>query len=437
MLDVVIVGAGVAGLTAGFALRRAGHRVRIYERSGMNNEVGAAINVPPNAARLLLAWGLDPETERFVTAQSILIAVGATLDVLDLNPVGDRVAERYGRPFYLAHRVDLHDALKRMATGEEGPGEPVRVMLRSEVVAYDAEAPSITLSNGEIITGDVVIAADGLHSIAVETVLGHANPPQPQELYNGCLRFLIPAADIEADPAARWWNEGSDGQLRVFMNGKAGTRLVSYPCRNNEVHNFVSMFHSEELKTARREDWHAAVDKSQMVNLYLDFHPKIMAVLKKATDVKRWPLLFRPPVKTWRRSKMVIAGDAAHPMLPHQGQGGAQGIEDGVALGIALCGATADEVEDRLEIYEKVRRNRASAIQILSNAGVDQIQFIAKEIKQYTDRVPKNVHDIHDFLWDHDVVAESVKAVQERYPGFQLPSSFFEGSLRLSKPSGP
>jgi salicylate hydroxylase len=136
MLDVVIVGAGIAGLTAGFALRRAGHRVRIYERSGMNNEAGAAINVPPNAARLLLAWGLDPEKERFIVAQSILISVGATLEVLDLNPMGDRISERYGCPFYLAHRVDLHDVLRRMATGVDGPGEPVKIMLRSEVVAY-------------------------------------------------------------------------------------------------------------------------------------------------------------------------------------------------------------------------------------------------------------------------------------------------------------
>ncbi len=136
MLNVIIVGAGIAGLTAAFALRRAGHRVRIYEKSGMTNEVGAAINVPPNAARLLLAWGLDPEKERFVKAQSILIAVGATLEALDLNPMGDRIAERYGRPFYLAHRVDLHDALRRMATGPDGHGEPVRILLRSEVVAY-------------------------------------------------------------------------------------------------------------------------------------------------------------------------------------------------------------------------------------------------------------------------------------------------------------
>lgn len=78
---------------------------------------------------------------------------------------------------------------------------------------------------------DLVIAADGLHSIAVETILGQPNPPQLQELYDGCLRFLIPTEYIEADPAARWWNENSDGQLRVYTNGTAGTRLVSYPCR--------------------------------------------------------------------------------------------------------------------------------------------------------------------------------------------------------------
>ncbi|KAB5530379.1 hypothetical protein GE09DRAFT_1252548, partial [Coniochaeta sp. 2T2.1] len=429
-LDILISGAGIAGLTASIALRRAGHRVRVHERSSSStsNEVGAAINVPPNAARLLLGWGLDPVKERFVTAQSILVGVGSTLETLSLSTMGERVREHYGAPFYLAHRIDLHEALRGMATGE-GTGRKVEVLVGKEVVGYDPETPSITLATGEVVTGDVVIAADGIHSIAVGTVLGRAaNPPQPQELYNGCMRFLIPASVIEADPDARWWNESSDGQLRVFMNGRKGTRLVSYPCRDNEIHNFVSMFHSEELKSARREDWNAAVDKQQMLNLYPDVSPKILAVLRLATEVKRWPLLFRAPVETWRRGKMVIAGDAAHPMLPHQGQGGAQGIEDGVALGIALCGAKPDDVEDRLRIYESVRRKRASAVQLLSNAGVDQVEYLEGEILQYMDKVPKNVHEIHDFLHYHDVAGESVKAVKERYPEFELPLSFFEGN---------
>jgi salicylate hydroxylase len=157
--------------------------------------------------------------------------VGATLETLSLNPTGEGVAEKFGRPFYLAHRVDLHGALKRLATQTEGVGAPVAVHLRSDVVAYDPETPSITLSSGEVIKRDVVIAADGIHSIAVETILGQPNPPRPQELYNGCLRFLIPRADMEADPESRWWNEGSGGQMRVYMNGRTGNRLVSYPCR--------------------------------------------------------------------------------------------------------------------------------------------------------------------------------------------------------------
>lgn len=129
--------------------------------------------------------------------------------------------------------------------------------------------------------------------------------------------------------------------------------------------------------------------------------------IRNASEVKRWPLLFRVPVSTWRKGNMVIAGDAAHPMLPRkppslishfltlnadsvpdQGQGGAQGIEDGVALGIALAGTTPEDVPARLEIYEQVRRNRASAIQILSNAGVDQTHLIAEELAKYTDVIP-------------------------------------------------
>ena len=81
--------------------------------------------------------------------------------------------------------------------------------------------------------GDVVVAADGIHSIGVEAVLGQANPPQPQELYNGCFRFLLPAADLDADPETSWWNQDNhrQGKMSIYMNGKTGNRFVSYPCR--------------------------------------------------------------------------------------------------------------------------------------------------------------------------------------------------------------
>ncbi|KAK3373149.1 hypothetical protein B0T24DRAFT_250949 [Lasiosphaeria ovina] len=435
-LNVIIVGAGIAGLSAAISLRRAGHRVQVYERSGLDNEVGAAINVPPNAARVLLAWGLDPVAARFVQAQGILAAAGATLAQLDLTPLGDWVAAVYGAPLFFAHRVDLHEALEALAAGRDGPGEPAVVHLESHVVAYNPEAPSITLADGTTVAGDVVVAADGIHSIGAEVVLGRPNPAQPQALYNGCFRFLVTAAALDADADTRLWNDGGcrNGRMSIYMNGAKGNRLVSYPCRDHEVWNFVGIFHDDELAWATEEDWHAPVDKSHLLAAFPDFHPSLRAVLNKATDVKRWPLLYRAPVASWTRGKMVMIGDAAHPMLPHQGQGGAQGIEDGIALGIALCGATPGDLQQRLGVFEAARLHRASAIQVMSNAGGEQVGLIHGEVAKYVNDVPKTPLEFARFNWGHDLVRRTVELAREVDPGFQLPAGFFQTSPHLPEP---
>lgn len=135
MLHVIISGGGIAGLTAAVALRRAGHRVDIYERSSMNNEIGAAIHVPPNASRFLLSWGLKPSDWGFVTAKSLAIRDPETLDITmqENNPAA---AGGDGSPLYLAHRVDLHSALRTLATQEEGPGEPATIHRKSDVASF-------------------------------------------------------------------------------------------------------------------------------------------------------------------------------------------------------------------------------------------------------------------------------------------------------------
>lgn len=135
-LDIAIIGAGIAGLSAGVSLRRAGHTVVIYERSALNNEVGAAINVPPNAARPLLRWGLDPVAARFVLVKGISMHDPFSLEQLHLVPGGDWIAHKYGAPFYFSHRVDLHQALKKLATEEDAPGTPVSIRLKKEVIEY-------------------------------------------------------------------------------------------------------------------------------------------------------------------------------------------------------------------------------------------------------------------------------------------------------------
>ncbi|KAL3963074.1 hypothetical protein ACCO45_000078 [Purpureocillium lilacinum] len=399
MLNVLVVGAGIAGLSAAVSLRRAGHYVHVYERSALNNEIGAAINVPPNATRFLLAWGLDPVRWRFVTSRGIRY-----LDPFTLEPLRNVVPPKGGpRAFggtdlFYAHRVDLHDALKWLATKEDGPGAPVTIHLSTHIVAYDSSKPSIFLQGGQEITGDIVIAADGVHSLASDVILGRKNFPVPPVHSNSCYRFLIPAAALEEDPDTRFWVEDCNGWARLVPHGPTKRRIVSYPCRNNTIFNFVGVFYDKNMDSGGAENWQASVDISQVLDRYSDFHPKLLGVIRKAKEAKRYPLLYRHPLPTMCKGRMALAGDAAHPMLPHHGQGGAQGLEDGLAIGIVLHGASSpSEIEKRLGIYDQVRCKRASAIQILSNAGLEQFDLVQHELRQYLepDKIPSEEHARH------------------------------------------
>ena len=135
-LHVLIVGAGIAGLAAAISLRRSGHNVHLYERSSMNNEIGAAINVPPNATRFLTAWGLDPVAWQFVRSQRVTFFDPFTLAATATVASDGAVARMAGAELYYAHRVDLHNALKWLATREDGPGTPAVIHLKQNVVAY-------------------------------------------------------------------------------------------------------------------------------------------------------------------------------------------------------------------------------------------------------------------------------------------------------------
>ena len=136
MLNVIVTGAGITGLTAAISLRRAGHKVEIYERSSLNNEVGAAIHVPPNATRFLTAWGLDPHAARFVTAKRLSFHDYSSLEATTLIYTAGNAARVGGAELYHAHREDLHGALKKLATRPDGPGIPVKIHRACPVVAY-------------------------------------------------------------------------------------------------------------------------------------------------------------------------------------------------------------------------------------------------------------------------------------------------------------
>lgn len=246
-MNVLIAGAGISGLAAAISLRRSGHQVTIYERSSLNNEVGAAINVPPNVSRFLIPWGLDPVKYGFVVSTGLFFVSPTTLEELGCYD-HSHDAEKFGQPLYYAHRVDLHESLKKMAVDSGGPGIPVKIHLKSGVSSYNPNTPSITLQDGTIITADLVIAADGVNSDAAEVILGEASHPEATRNLNCCYRFLIPRTDLDANPETQWFNQSHQRHgCRVYADPEKPRRLVSYNCRNHEIHNFALLCYNDSV----------------------------------------------------------------------------------------------------------------------------------------------------------------------------------------------
>ena len=227
-LDILIAGGGICGLSCAIALRRSGHTTRILERSQFTNEVGAAITIPPNAIRVLQSWEFDPRASRMIPFNGMEIVAGESDTLAKLQHSNfSSIESKFGAPYLLSHRVDLHESLREMATSSKGPGKPAQIINGAHIISYDAEAGSVTLANGSILSADLIIAADGVHSIASKFIGDH-RPAIPSD--TTVVRFLIPTSNLMADPATADLIPG-DGLCSVYTAASRTHWLLRYPCR--------------------------------------------------------------------------------------------------------------------------------------------------------------------------------------------------------------
>jgi salicylate hydroxylase len=379
-LRVAVVGGGIGGVSATLALLRRGLDVRLYEQAPALTEVGAGVAIQPNGVRMLKRLGLGDGIARF----------GARwVDPQFRRPDGTYAAAMWPPElaskieFYGFHRADLLAMFV-----DRLPAGIVHTSHRCTGFEQDEQQATVIFANGARATADVVVAADGIHSTLQQFVVV---PSRPQFSGQVAHRGIVSAASISWAP----------GAMRNWLG--QGKHFLVFPVRANTLVNYVGFVTTEEQS---RESWSAAGDPAALAREFADWDPMVEAILREAKHTFRWGLYDREPLPKWTSGRLTLLGDAAHPMLPHAGQGANQAIEDGVALAAVLARADRAAAPRALLVYEKLRRERTAGVQQRSRLNGARYYRTGPE----RDRELGAQHQERAWIWSYDAEAEASTA---------------------------
>jgi salicylate hydroxylase len=348
-LQIAIIGAGIAGLTAARALQLLGFRPVVFEQAEVLGEVGAGLTVTPNATHVLNALGLESVLEEIgMRPDRGGVKHWRTGELLVEISRGNEMREKYGAAYYQVHRADLHQALA--AQVEECDPGAIRTAHSLTDFEQGKEGVRLKFAQGHIASADVMIGADGVRS-RVRTQLFGAERPRftGYVAYRGLVPFeALPDGVIEPTSCL------STGPHRSFTR---------YLVRGGQWVNFVGL---TERQDWREEGWSIRADVKEMLEEYADWYPDVRTIIRSTPEhgLFKWALFDREPLPEWTRGAVTLIGDAAHPMLPFLGQGAAMGIEDGMVLARAF--AAASSVSEALRRYEEARLQRANWVMLES-----------------------------------------------------------------------
>jgi 2-polyprenyl-6-methoxyphenol hydroxylase-like FAD-dependent oxidoreductase len=385
---IVIVGGGIGGLFAANALVAQGLRVSVYEQAPALREVGAGVYITPNCVRQLQRVGLGPAVEKWgakVGNNSRYFHHDGTL----ISSV--QVTDSSGwNATYGMHRADLIDILAKAL-----PDGVVHTGHRCTGYERHGDVARVTFENGAVAEGDVVVGADGIHSVLRPHVFPASIP-----VFSGTVTYrgVVPAERVPEWPAESW----------LMWLGKSKHFLV-YPLRAGALINFVGFVPADE---EMKESWSASGDPEQLRREFADWDPKIGYLLRQVQTTFRSALYDRDPLPTWTKGRLTLLGDAAHAMLPHLGQGANQSIEDGMALATMLANTDRTTVLAALLAYERLRRERTAKVQTGARANGLRYDSFHTDLNVRDAEIAAH-GEFRKQLYDHDVVPEARAAALE------------------------
>jgi salicylate hydroxylase len=388
---IAIVGAGLGGLTAAIALRRRGFEVTVHEQADQLGEIGAGIQLSPNAMRVLIGLGLDAAFEKIAFEPNRHVVrnwkSGSIVSATQMRGV---FRSQYGAGYFGAHRADLHSLLQHAV-----PASCIRLNALCTSVRQDADRAVLTFADGSEATADVVVGADGIRSSIRESLFG---PDAPRFTGHIVWRGLVPSHAlpkglIEPDMTA-WF-------------GPKGT-VVHYYVRRGELVNWIAHFEADW----RDESWRVESDWREAAVAYAGWHPTLGELFSRTERCYKWALYDRDPLPQWSRGRVTLLGDAAHPMLPYLAQGAGQAVEDGYVLADLLAQHRSDPAA-ALQLYEQARRPRTARIQLharergkINNATSAFARFkrdVGYRLKRLI-RPKEHTYSI-EWIYGHDVTA--------------------------------
>ena len=389
---ILIVGAGIGGLTAALALLRRGFPVEVFDQAPALSELGAGIQIAANGSRVLRELGLGDEIERIgITAGQVDLRVWNSDERWRMQDHGTAAA-RYGSPHYTMHRADLQEMLRCAVERED----PSAIRLGARCTGFDTSANGVTLSlaDGERITGDAIIGADGIHSVVRQTLFG-----ADKAEFTGFMawRGLCPKETL---PPALMRHGGWIAPASHIMH---------YPVRKGALLNVIAVV---ERSDWQKESWYDRGTHDEWLADFPGWHDDARAMIASTDQPFKWALMVRMPLPRWSVGNATLLGDACHSTLPFLAQGGSMAIEDAYVL--ARCLDEFGDIETALKRYEVARLERTKGIVL---AAVDQKDRLHGDALKNTDTAKQHVDEkfgaaamqrLYDGIYSYDAMTVAI-----------------------------